>query len=85
MKPHVITLTLKCMDKQEKLIEVIGSVPYSEVDNMLFLSIPPESAINPDHVEALKAASLSSGKTFVIVPVGTEILQVVEKWEAKKD
>lgn len=85
MKPHVITLSIKCMDKKEQVLEVVGNVPYSEVDNMVFLSIPKDVEITKECLSSLSFAASSTGKTFIIVPPGTELLEITEKWESKKD
>jgi len=86
MKPHVITLKLQALDKQDKLLENIGTIPYSEIDNMVFLAIPKDSMDKDDkYIESLAKAAGSEGKTFVFVPPGTEVLKIVEKWEAQKD
>ena len=86
MKPHVITLKIQALDKQDMLIEDIGTIPYAEIDSLVFLAIPKDSIDKDDkYVESLAKAAGASGKTFVFVPPGTEVLKIIEKWEAQKD
>ena len=84
MKPQLVMLKLTPMDAEEMIIGESQKFPAIELDQLVFLRLPPEEAKKMQDdgtLDVLKVASVETGKTFVILDPKTEVLKIEEKWE----
>lgn len=89
MKPHAIMLKLTPMNAKEQQIAEPFKCQKVEFEDFVFLRIPTEvellmkhSGQNKGFIEQLSMAAVQANKTFIMIPEGTEILRIEEKWEA---
>jgi len=83
-----VMMKLKVMDKDENQLLQELKFPHTPVENLVFIQIPNEKMKQMDilgqkeeFVHGLSVAAAKTEKTFVIVPEGTELLEIATKWE----
>lgn len=88
MKPLAMMMRLKVMDATETVLEEIGPFQAVPLNDLLILRMSKEEAKSLQEsgsLDMLQKLALEKGKTILILPIGAEILEVSQKWEAKKD
>ena len=92
MRPHAIMLKLTPMSGEETALTEPFKCAKVELDDMVFLRLTKEDEAELKFndrsrtlVENIGMAAVQSGKTFIMVPAGTEILKIEEKWEPMPD
>ena len=92
MKPHAVMLKLTPMNAKEQQIDEPFKCQKVDFGEMVFLRIPVEveasmkfSDQTKQFIEGLSLAAVQANKTFILVPEGTEILHIEERWEPLPD
>jgi len=81
--PAMLRMKLRALDWKNELIEEFPC-GTCEIEDLVFLRIPDDEVMRMRSSGAWERLSESVGetkKTFVLVPPGTEVMEVVRKWE----
>ena len=86
MKPVALITKLVPMDSNYKVVARPFKFPAVKIDKLVFIRMPDEEMNDPETkkimTDALQAAALKSGKTFILLPKSAEIVEITDKWES---
>ena len=87
MKPLALMMRLKIMDANKTVLEQVGPFQAVTLDDVIFIRMSREEAMSLKVTGALEQISeyaAEKKKSFIILPLGAELLEIEHKWEMKK-